>query len=76
MRERVMAVKSGLRSRNRAPQARMATIAKASQGFIYLVSVTGVTGVKEQMEARVEGLVENLHKVTDKPVRLCCGTYC
>lgn len=46
----------------------MASIAKASQGFIYLVSVTGVTGMKESMEGRVEGLVDMLHAVTDKPV--------
>ena len=38
------------------------------QGFIYLVSVTGVTGIKETMESRVEGLVATLHGVTDKPV--------
>lgn len=50
------------------PQARMASIAKASQGFVYLVSVTGVTGMKEQVENRVEGLVDMLHNVTDKPV--------
>ena len=40
------------------------------QGFIYLVSVTGVTGIKETMESRVEGLVATLHGVTDKPVRM------
>lgn len=53
------------------PPARMEAIAKASQGFVYLVSVTGVTGVKEQMETRVEGLVDALHGFTDKPV--CVG---
>ncbi|GAX74789.1 hypothetical protein CEUSTIGMA_g2236.t1 [Chlamydomonas eustigma] len=56
------------------PSGRMEAIAKASQGFVYLVSVTGVTGVKEQMESRVEGLVSALHGMTDKPVshRLAC----
>lgn len=39
------------------PQERMARIAKATQGFLYLVSVTGVTGVKANMSLRVEGLV-------------------
>lgn len=53
------------------PLERMSAIAKASQGFVYLVSVTGVTGVKETMEGRVEGLVSLLHGVTDKPV--CVG---
>lgn len=51
------------------PQARMRAIAQASQGFVYLVSVTGVTGMKEQVSGRVEGLVSELKAVTDKPVR-------
>lgn len=51
------------------PRARMATIARATQGFIYLVSVTGVTGVQEgSMQARVQGLVAMLKAETDKPV--------
>ncbi|KXZ52820.1 hypothetical protein GPECTOR_8g204 [Gonium pectorale] len=53
------------------PQARMSAIAQASQGFVYLVSLTGVTGMKDQVEARVEGLVDRLKAVTDKPV--CVG---
>ncbi|PNW75488.1 hypothetical protein CHLRE_12g528700v5 [Chlamydomonas reinhardtii] len=53
------------------PQARMRAIAQASQGFVYLVSVTGVTGMKEQVSGRVEGLVSELKAVTDKPV--CVG---
>ena len=50
---------------------RMSYVSRA-QGFIYLVSVTGVTGIKETMESRVEGLVATLHGVTDKPVRITC----
>ena len=37
---------------------------------MYLVSVTGVTGVQAEMQSRVEGLVSTLHSVTDKPVRI------
>jgi len=55
------------------PQARMADIAKASQGFVYLVSVTGVTGVQTKMESRVEGLVKTLQGVTDKSVAVGFG---
>ncbi len=54
------------------PQERMRSIAAASQGFVYLVSVVGVTGMKEQMSGRVEGLVKDLQQVTDKPVG-CSG---
>lgn len=53
------------------PIERMEAIAKASNGFIYLVSVTGVTGVRSGVESRVEELVKKLKTVTDKPV--CVG---
>ena len=53
------------------PIERMEKIAKASNGFIYLVSVTGVTGVRTGVESRVEELVQKLKTVTDKPV--CVG---
>lgn len=55
------------------PKQRMADIARASQGFVYLVSVTGVTGVQERVQARVEGLIDLLHSVTDKSVAVGFG---
>ena len=45
------------------PEARMTKIAEASNGFIYLVSVTGVTGVRTNVESRVQELVRGLKKV-------------
>jgi tryptophan synthase alpha chain len=42
------------------PKDRMKLIAQTSQGFVYLVSVTGVTGVRVNVEARVEGLIADL----------------
>ncbi|MFM7548452.1 MAG: tryptophan synthase subunit alpha [Cyanobacteriota bacterium] len=42
------------------PPERMARIHAASRGFTYLVSVTGVTGVRTNLEARVEPLVRQL----------------
>ncbi|PSC72435.1 tryptophan synthase alpha chain [Micractinium conductrix] len=53
------------------PQERMNRIAHSSQGFVYLVSVTGVTGARVSMESRVEGLIKQLREVTDKAV--CVG---
>ena len=50
---------------------RIATIAQKSQGFIYLVSVTGVTGVRSQVQERVKDLLEQMHSLTDKPI--CVG---
>lgn len=55
------------------PKQRMADIARASQGFVYLVSVTGVTGVQERVASRVEGLIEQLHSVTDKSIAVGFG---
>ncbi|KAL3132066.1 hypothetical protein ABBQ32_008678 [Trebouxia sp. C0010 RCD-2024] len=55
------------------PKERMQAIAKASQGFVYLVSVTGVTGSRVSMESRVEGLISMLHEVTDKSVAVGFG---
>lgn len=42
------------------PPERMARIHAASRGFTYLVSVTGVTGVRSALQERVGGLVGQL----------------
>jgi tryptophan synthase alpha chain len=52
---------------------RMEAIARASQGFIYLVSVTGVTGMRSQMEKRVSNLLKQIRNVTDKPIGVGFG---
>lgn len=54
-------------------QERIDAIAAQSQGFIYLVSVTGVTGVRSQMATRVEDLLSNLRRATDKPIGVGFG---
>ncbi|MEL6440423.1 MAG: tryptophan synthase subunit alpha [Cyanobacteria bacterium J06621_8] len=53
--------------------ARIKAIAAKSQGFIYLVSVTGVTGVRSQMAAEVKDLLAELHNSTDKPIGVGFG---
>jgi tryptophan synthase alpha chain len=52
---------------------RIETIAKSSQGFIYLVSTTGVTGIRSQLEDRVQDLIIELQSVTDKPIGVGFG---
>jgi tryptophan synthase alpha chain len=52
---------------------RIEAIAHASQGFIYLVSVTGVTGMRSQMENRVSELLDKIRTVTDKPIGVGFG---
>lgn len=51
------------------PVERMKAIADASEGFVYLASVAGVTGVRGKVNEKLEGLISTLHSVTDKPVR-------
>lgn len=52
---------------------RLKVIANSSQGFIYLVSVTGVTGMRSGVETRVEELLQQLRQVTDKPIGVGFG---
>jgi tryptophan synthase alpha chain len=52
---------------------RIEAIATHSQGFIYLVSVTGVTGMRVQVESRVQQLLMELRGVTDKAIGVGFG---
>jgi tryptophan synthase alpha chain len=54
-------------------QERITAIAAKSQGFIYLVSVTGVTGVRSGLDSRVADILANLRSVTDKPIAIGFG---
>lgn len=55
------------------PKERMDQISQATQGFVYLVSLTGVTGARSTVETRVESLLQDLKKVTKKPVAVGFG---
>jgi tryptophan synthase alpha chain len=55
------------------PADRMDRIAHASRGFTYLVSVTGVTGVRSSIETRVQGLVQQLKAMGPTPVAVGFG---
>lgn len=56
-----------------SPKERILAIAEQSQGFIYLVSTTGVTGVRAQVQSRVKDLLLELRNVTDKPIGVGFG---
>ncbi len=56
-----------------SPKARIQAIALQSQGFIYLVSVTGVTGMRTQVASGVPQLLELMRSVTDKPIGVGFG---
>ena len=55
------------------PAERMARIHQASRGFTYLVSVTGVTGVRTSLESRVGSLVQQLKGLGETPVAVGFG---
>lgn len=55
------------------PEDRMKEITKASEGFVYLVSVNGVTGPRANVNPRVESLIQEVKKVTNKPVAVGFG---
>jgi tryptophan synthase alpha chain len=50
---------------------RVRLIAKTSRGFIYVVSLTGVTGERQELPAELASQIDVLRGVTDKP--LCVG---
>jgi tryptophan synthase alpha chain len=53
--------------------ARLKQIAKASSGFVYAVSRTGVTGARQQLPEDAHHLVRRLRKYTDLPVAVGFG---
>lgn len=56
-----------------SPKSRIKQIVQQSQGFIYLVSVTGVTGMRSQLETRVRDLLLELRELTDKSIGVGFG---
>jgi len=50
---------------------RMKVIASKTTGFIYTVSLYGVTGSREKLSDMVEGMVKKLKELTDVPI--CVG---
>jgi tryptophan synthase alpha chain len=52
---------------------RIAAIARQSRGFIYLVSVTGVTGMRSELHERVRDVIGEIRSVTNKPIGVGFG---
>jgi tryptophan synthase alpha chain len=51
--------------------ARIKEVSGKAQGFIYLVSVTGVTGVRKGLSSDLKGFIARVRQATDLP--LCIG---
>lgn len=56
-----------------SPPERIQAITAQAQGFVYLVSVTGVTGIRTELQSRVKDLLENLKQTTDKAIGVGFG---
>lgn len=56
-----------------SPAERIRAIGDQAQGFIYLVSVTGVTGMRTEIQSRVKDLLNSLKQSTDKAIGVGFG---
>lgn len=54
-------------------EARIATVARYATGFVYAVSVTGVTGARERLPEEVKDLVRRIRAQTPLPVAVGFG---
>jgi tryptophan synthase alpha chain len=52
---------------------RLKKIAQASNGFLYAVSRTGVTGETQELSAELRSFITNLRKFTDIPIAVGFG---
>jgi tryptophan synthase alpha chain len=55
------------------PLARVRTIAGAASGFLYFVSVLGVTGARDQLPAELPEMVARVRRVTAMPIGVGFG---
>ena len=56
-----------------SPDERLKRIAQASRGFVYAVSRTGVTGVRQKLADDAQKLVRRLRRVTKLPIAVGFG---
>ena len=56
-----------------SPPERMQRIASVSTGFIYCVSLTGVTGARAMLSDEIAPMIAELRKHTDKPIGVGFG---
>lgn len=56
-----------------SPSERISLVAEKASGFVYLVSLTGVTGAREKLPADLADFVYRVRKATDKPLAVGFG---
>jgi tryptophan synthase alpha subunit len=55
------------------PDERISMIAERTSGFLYAISLTGVTGARDQLPAHLAEFLERVRARTDKPVAVGFG---
>jgi tryptophan synthase alpha chain len=55
------------------PEGRARRICHRSEGYVYLVSVTGTTGARDRLPRDLPGFVERVRALTDRPVAVGFG---
>lgn len=55
------------------PDARLRIICERSQGYVYLVSVTGTTGAREDVSNGLPAFINRVRAITDTPVAVGFG---
>ncbi len=56
-----------------SPDERLQRIAQSSQGFVYAISRTGITGTQQKMASDAQDLVKRLRAFTDLPIAVGFG---
>jgi len=54
-------------------EERIKKVASASTGFIYYVSITGITGAQLLLDGSIEKSISGIRRITDKPVAVGFG---
>jgi tryptophan synthase alpha chain len=54
-------------------EERIKLIARMSQGFIYYISLTGVTGTRDQLADTIKPMVKKIRRFTDQPIAIGFG---
>ncbi|WP_396033671.1 tryptophan synthase subunit alpha [Candidatus Cyanaurora vandensis] len=56
-----------------SPPDRIARIVQAAQGFVYVVSLTGTTGVQQQLATNLPQMIQQVRALTTKPIAVGFG---
>jgi tryptophan synthase alpha chain len=56
-------------------EARIKKIAESSEGFLYVVSSMGVTGVRSEIKTDLQAIIESVRAITDTPIAVGFGVH-